>query len=101
MAYQDIPGLIGVYKISGNTVSKIYGEDLKMDPNKLVSILMENMRIGEEEYKKLGYGPFLGFAMILDNVGIAYLNETIIVVDAVKTDWSKVLEELRKGVVTA
>ncbi|ARM74802.1 hypothetical protein [Acidianus manzaensis] len=101
MSYQDIPGLIGVYKISGNGLSKIYGEDLKMDSNKLINLLMENMRIGEEEFKKLGFGPFLGFAMILDNTGIAYLNGIVVVVDATKTDWSKVIEEMQKGVVTA
>lgn len=101
MGYKDIPGLIGVYKISGNKLVKVYGEDLKINADKLVNILMENMRIGEEEYKKLGYGPFLGFAMILDDLGIVYLNETLIVVEALKTNWSKVIEEARKGVIIA
>jgi hypothetical protein len=99
MSYEDIPGLIGIYKITGDSVTKIYGQDLKLDPQKLVNILMENMRIGEEESQKIGLGSFMGFAMILDNLGIAYINNTIILVDAVKTNWSKVIKELEKGVI--
>ncbi len=99
MSYEDIPGLIGVYKISNGTITKVYGEDLRVNPEKLMNILMENMRIGEEESQKIGLGSFMGFAMILDNLGIAYLNNTIILVDAVKTNWSKVVKELEKGVI--
>ncbi len=99
MSYEDIPGLIGIYKITGDSVTKIYGQDLKLDPQKLVNILMENMRIGEEESQKIGLGSFMGFAMILDDLGIAYINNTIILVDAVKTNWSKVIKELEKGVI--
>ncbi|AWR95814.1 hypothetical protein [Acidianus brierleyi] len=100
MSYEDIPGLIGVYKISGSTITKVYGQDLKLNSEKLLNILMENMRIGEEESRKIGLGSFMGFAMILDNLGIAYLNNTIILVDAVKTNWSKVVKELEKGVIS-
>lgn len=100
MSYEDIPGLIGVYKISGSTITKVYGQDLKLNPEKLLNILMENMRIGEEESLKIGLGSFMGFAMILDNIGIAYLNNTVILVDAVKTNWSKVIKELEKGVIS-
>lgn len=101
MTYKDIPGLIGVYKISGNKLTKVYGEDLKIDSEKLLKIVMENMRRGEEEYRSIGYGPFLGFAMILDDLGIIYLNETLIVVDAIRTNWNKAIEEARKGVILA
>ncbi len=101
MSYKDIPGLIGVYRVSGGSVVKVYGEDLKLDQQKLVNILMENMRIGEEEAKKLGLGSFMGFAMILDDLGIAYINNTIVVVDAVKTNWSTVVKEIEREVVRA
>jgi hypothetical protein len=99
MGYENIPGLIGVYKIVGSGLEKVYGQDLKVDKDKLIQILMENMRIGEEEARKIGLGSLMGFAMILDDLGITYLNGALVVVDAVKTNWEIVVRELQSGVV--
>lgn len=82
-------------------MGKIYGEDLKLDSKKLINVVMENMRIRKDQFKKLGFNPFLDFAMILDNIGIVYLNNLLVVVDDAKTNWSKVIDKIKEGVIIA
>ncbi|BFH72346.1 hypothetical protein SJAV_02900 [Sulfurisphaera javensis] len=97
--FDRIPGLIAVYKIDNDTVIKLYGRDIKIDLNKLKNILTENMRIGEEEAKKLKLiDPFLGFAMIVDDIGITYLNNLLIVSEAKKTNWDFLIKSVLREV---
>lgn len=95
--FERIPGLIAVYKIDGDKMIKIQGEDIKVDLEKLRNLLMENMRIGEEEAKKLKLiSPFLGFAMIVDDIGITYVNNYVIFTQAKKTNWDFLVKSLLK-----
>lgn len=97
--FDRIPGLIVVYKIDNDSVKKIYGKDLNIDLDRLKNLIMENMRIGEEEAKKLKLiDPFLGFAMIVDNMGIVYLNNMIIFAEAKKTNWDFLIKNVLRGV---
>ncbi|BCS92299.1 hypothetical protein L3N51_01235 [Metallosphaera sp. J1] len=92
MGFEIIPGLRAVYRIEEGGMRKVMGEDINVDLNKLSAFLKENYRIGEDEAKKLDMGELLGFAMILDNLGIAVMGNYVVFVDAVKTNWNKVLE---------
>lgn len=97
--FDRIPGLIAVYKITGDEVKKLYGRDIKIDLKKLRDLIMENMRIGEEEAKELKLlDPFLGFAMIVDNIGITYVNNYIVLTEAKKTNWDFLIKSLLREV---
>ncbi len=94
MNYSRIPGLLGVYKLQAGKFTKVEGEGIKIDLDKLTDIIMENMRIGEDEAQKIGLGSLQGFAMILDDTGFAYINGVLLVVDALKTNWDLVVKSL-------
>ncbi|BAB66780.1 hypothetical protein [Sulfurisphaera tokodaii] len=97
--FNRIPGLIAVYKIDNDSVIKIYGKDINIDINKLKNIIMENMRIGKDEAKKLKLiDPFLGFAMVVDDIGITYLSGLIVITEAKKTNWDFLIKSLLKEV---
>ncbi|ABP94461.1 MULTISPECIES: hypothetical protein [Metallosphaera] len=92
MGFEIIPGLRAVYRVEDQGMMKITGEDINIDLNKLQAFIKENFKIGQDEAKKLDMGDLLGFAMILDNLGIAVMGNYVVFVDAVKTNWNKVLE---------
>ncbi|AEE93203.1 conserved hypothetical protein [Acidianus hospitalis W1] len=94
MNYSRIPGLLGVYKLQNGKFTKVEGEGINIDVEKLTNIVMENMRIGEEEAGKIGLSSLQGFAMILDDTGFAYINGVLVVVNAVKTNWDLVIKTL-------
>ncbi|AWR99227.1 hypothetical protein [Metallosphaera hakonensis] len=99
MGFEIIPGLKAVYRIDGEEMKKVVGEDVKIDLVKLRKFLMENFEIGKEEAEKLDMGDFLGFAMILDDLGIALMGNYVIFVDALKTNWNKVLEAFQEALI--
>ncbi|BDC18709.1 hypothetical protein [Acidianus sp. HS-5] len=94
MNYSRIPGLLGVYKLQGGKFTKVEGGGVNIDLDKLTDIVMENMRIGEDEAQKIGLGSLQGFAMILDDTGFAYINGILLVVDAMKTNWDLVVKTM-------
>ncbi|QKR00081.1 hypothetical protein GWK48_06565 [Metallosphaera tengchongensis] len=98
MKFDVIPGFRAAYRISGDEVTKVKGEDVNINMKKLVEIIRQNAKIGDEEAKKLDMGTLLGFAMILDDLGIAYMGGYIVFVDALKTNWNKVLEAFKEVV---
>ncbi len=85
--------------MKGDDLVKVYGEEINLDTKKLVSFLKENAKIGEEEARKLDMGTLLGFAMILDNLGVAYMGGYVMFVDAVKTNWNTVLDAFKEVLV--
>ncbi|AOL17786.1 hypothetical protein BFU36_09140 [Sulfolobus sp. A20] len=96
----NIPGVIAVYKLEGDKIIKIDGEDVNIDFNKLVSIIFENIRIGKEEAKELSFlEPLKGFAMILDNLGLVFIDGYIIFTDARATNWDMLIKNALRGVV--
>jgi len=44
-------------------------------------------------------GSLLGFAMILDDLGVAYMGGYVMFVDAVKTNWNTVLDAFKEVLV--
>jgi len=99
MEFNKVPGLKAVYSVKGDDLVKVYGEEINLDTKKLVSFLKENAKIGEEESRKLDMGTLLGFAMILDNLGVAYMGGYVMFVDAVKTNWNTVLDAFKEVLV--
>ncbi|AEB95886.1 hypothetical protein [Metallosphaera cuprina] len=96
MKFDQIPGFKAAYLINGNEMRKVAGEDIKVDLKKLADFLAENYRIGKDEAEKLDMGDLLGFAMILDDLGIAFMGNYVVFVDALKTNWNKVLEAFQE-----
>lgn len=96
MDFSKVPGLKAVYRVEGDDLVKVSGEDVKVDTKKLVNFLRDNSKIGEEEARKLDMGSLLGFAMILDNLGIAYMGNYVLFVDALKTNWNTVLQAFKE-----
>lgn len=94
ITFQKIPGLLAVYRFSGEQLEKIYGMDItKVDLSKLAKILMENMKIGKEEAKRLKLlDPLLGYAMIVDDLGLVVIKDMVYFVRAKETNWDYVIE---------
>ncbi|MEM0257229.1 MAG: hypothetical protein QXV58_15000 [Saccharolobus sp.] len=42
----NVAGVKSVYRLQGDKLVKVSGEDLQINPDKLLNILLENMRIG-------------------------------------------------------
>jgi len=97
--FDRIPGLIAVYRITDSQMTKVYGKDVGVDLNKLRDMIMENMRIGEEEAEKLKLiQPFLGFSMIVDDMGLTYINGYVVFTQAKKTNWTLLIKTLLREV---
>jgi hypothetical protein len=94
ITFQKIPGLLAVYRFSGEHLEKIYGMDItKVDLSKLAKILMENMEIGKEEAKRLKLlDPLLGYAMIVDDLGLVVIKDMVYFVRAKETNWDYVIK---------
>ena len=99
ITFQKIPGLIAVYRINGESLEKVYGIDItSVDLNKLAKILVENMKIGQEEAKKLKLlDPLLGYAMIVDDLGIVVIGDMVYFVRARETNWDNVIKTAIRG----
>jgi hypothetical protein len=98
--WSQLPGIIAVYRIRGDRAVKEYGETIRIDFTRLIEILKEDYKIGKEQAEKLRFiKPFLGFAMVIDDLGIIYLDDMIIFVDPYKTDWDKVIKAILKEVI--
>ncbi|MEM0363337.1 MAG: hypothetical protein QXH75_06020 [Sulfolobaceae archaeon] len=96
----NVAGVKSVYRLQGDKLVKVSGEDIQINPDKLRNILLENMRIGEEEAKELKFlGSLRGFAMILDDLGIVFINDYLILTDAKKTNWDLLIKATLKGMV--
>lgn len=98
--FQRIPGLIAVYRLENDKLVEVYkARPIKVDLDKLAKILKENMEIGSQEAKRLKLlDPFLGFAMIVDDIGITFVHDILIITDARGTNWDIVINEaLRVG----
>ncbi len=96
----NIPGVIAVYKLEGDKIIKIDGDDVNIDFNKLASIIFENIRMGREEAKDLSFlEPLRGFAMILDDLGLVFIDGYIIFADARATNWDMLIKNALKGAV--
>ncbi|MEM1626591.1 MAG: hypothetical protein QXV69_04825 [Sulfolobaceae archaeon] len=98
--WDEIPGLIAVYKVVNDKLVKIYGQNVRIDLTRLYEFLKKDYSIGEAQAEKIKFlKPFLGFAMVLDDLGIVYLRDLVIFVDPLKTDWDKVIKIAMKEVV--
>ncbi len=95
---ENVKGVLGVYRLDGNSLVKLWGEDMSIDKEKLITYIKENMEIGSSQAPRLGMGSFLGFAMILDNVGVVFLNGYLIITDPVKVNWDHVINASMKEV---
>ncbi|BDB99288.1 hypothetical protein [Saccharolobus caldissimus] len=96
----NLPGVLAIYRFQGGRLQKIKGVDIKINLDKLSDILVENMRIGEQEAKDLKFlEPFRGYAMILDNMGIVFIDDYVIFTDAKKTNWDLLIKSALKGMV--
>lgn len=93
-----VPGIIAVFRFREGKLAKIYGQEISMDLDKLSNILVENMRIGETEAKELKFlEPFRGFAMILDDTGVVFVDDYLVITDAKKTNWDLLVKSILKG----
>jgi len=98
--WDEIPGLIAVYKVINDKLTKIYGQHVRIDLGRLYEFLKKDYIIGSDQAEKLKFlKPFLGFAMVLDDLGIVYLGDFVIFVDPLKTDWDKVIKLTMKEVI--
>ncbi|WP_338604650.1 DUF2173 family protein [Sulfolobus tengchongensis] len=96
----NIPGVLAVYRFQDGKLIKIQGQDLLVDLDKLSNILIENMRIGENEARELKFlEPFRGFAMILDDIGMVFVDDYLIFTNAKKTNWDLLVKSVLKGLV--
>jgi len=98
---ENVKGVLGVYQVKGKSLVKLWGDDLRIDKEKLVSYLLENMEIGYSQAPKLKMGSFLGYAMILDDIGIVFLNNYLIITDPKKVNWDHVIPYMMKEVTRA
>jgi hypothetical protein len=94
--FQRIPGLIAVYRLENDRLVEVHkNRPINVDLGKLASILKENMEIGSQEAKRLKLlDPFLGFAMIVDDIGITFIGDLLIITDARGTNWDMVIKEV-------
>ncbi|MEM4884115.1 MAG: hypothetical protein QXO77_01175, partial [Saccharolobus sp.] len=68
--------------------------------DKLLNILLEKYEDREKEAKELKFlGSLRGFAMILDDLGIVFINDYLILTDAKKTNWDLLIKDTLKGMV--
>ncbi|MEM0304816.1 MAG: hypothetical protein QW685_07270 [Saccharolobus sp.] len=96
----NVSGVKSVHRLQGDKLVKVSAEDLQINPDKLLNILLENMKIGEKEAKELKFlGSLRGFAMILDDLGIVFINDYLILTDAKKTNWYLLIKDTLKGMV--
>ncbi|QGA53248.1 DUF2173 family protein [Sulfolobus sp. E5-1-F] len=93
-----IPGVIAIFRFHEGKLTKIQGEDILIDLDKLSEILMENMKIGANEARELKFlEPFRGFAMILDDMGVVFLDDYLVITNAKKTNWDLLIKAILKG----
>ncbi|BCU70998.1 hypothetical protein [Stygiolobus caldivivus] len=94
VTFQKIPGLLAVYRLKDDHLEKVYGMDMiRVDLGKLAKILVENMEIGQQEAKKLKLlDPLLGYAMIIDDIGVVVVRDLVYFVRARETNWDYVIK---------
>ncbi len=95
---ENVKGVLSVYRTDGKSLVKIWGDDLKIDKDKLLAYLRENVEIGSSQAPRLDMGSFLGFAMILDDVGIVFVNNYLVITDPIKVNWDQVISSTMKEV---
>ncbi|ACP39381.1 DUF2173 family protein [Saccharolobus islandicus] len=94
----NIPGIIAIFRFREGKLTKIQGQDILIDLDKLSNIIMENMRIGENEAKELKFlESFRGFAMILDDIGVVFVDDYLVITNAKKTNWDLLIKAILKG----
>ena len=96
----NVPGVKSVHRLQGDKLVKVSAEDLQINPDKLLNILLEKYEDREKEAKELKFlGSLRGFAMILDDLGIVFINDYLILTDAKKTNWDLLIKDTLKGMV--
>lgn len=94
--YENVPGFKCAMKLRPEGLEVKEGK-CDIDKEKLYRIIKENMRIGEEQTKRMNrFYPFLGFGMIMDDTGILVIGDNVVIVDARATNWSEVFNTMRR-----
>lgn len=102
MPITDQQGVIAVYRLKDGKLVKVEGRDVSVDLDKLAGIIEENKRIAEQQASELGFlEPLRGFAMVVDDLGLAVIDNYVVFADARKVNWDSLLKSLLKGVVVS
>ena len=102
MPITDQQGVIAVYTLQGGKLVKVEGKDVSVDLDKLARIIEENKRIARQQAGELGFlEPLRGFAMIVDDLGLAVIDDYVVFAEARKVNWDSLLKSLLKGVVVS
>ncbi|MEM0363936.1 MAG: hypothetical protein QXV69_04820 [Sulfolobaceae archaeon] len=85
--YEKVPGYVGHLTIKEGNVLESRGIE---DPEAIKNIILENLKIGNEQANELGFNKLRAFIMIGGERSLIFMKNTALVVDNSKTDWHNV-----------
>ncbi|BBD73144.1 hypothetical protein HS1genome_1533 [Sulfodiicoccus acidiphilus] len=89
---EAVVGVTAVGLLRERRLEAIWGQ-FKVDEGRLMDVITRNLEKLKEHAKVTpSLAPFRGFAMVLDDVGLFVYDDLVVLTDAKKVDWDRLVK---------